>query len=208
MASGVPDGYVEYEPSWERAPIFTSFMTVLGVAVVSLGIAILVYFGSTSFRLMLLTWPVIVGTIVLHESVHVVVSWLLGCEISVGIETRDWWDASPYILSHGMVKTRRQDLAITLAPFLGLNLLALIILAIIGPFSHFGLLVAVGVCMNTFGASWGYEADLPSAYRVWRLPTDVRILDAEAEPRTYLSRASRKQLSNNSEATPVSSRRR
>ena len=190
MASRVPDGYVEYEPSWERAPVFTSFMAVLGVAVVGLGIAILVYFGRASFTLVLLTWPVIVGTIVLHEAVHALVSWLLSCEISVGIETRDWWNTSPYILSHGMVKTRRQDLAITLAPFLGLNLLALIILAIVGPFSHLGLLVAVDVCMNTFGASWGYEADLPSAYRVWRLPTNVKILDAEAEPRTYLSKSS------------------
>lgn len=89
-----------------------------------------------------------------------------------------------------MVKKRRQDLAITLAPLLGLNLLALVIFGIVGPFSHLGLLVAVGVCINTFGASWGYEADLPSAYRVWRLPSDVRILDAEAEPRTYLLKSS------------------
>ena len=96
MASAVPDGYVEYDPSWERAPIFTSFMTVLEVRVISLSIAILIYFSSTNFTLVLLTWPVVVGTIVLHETVHALLSWLLGCEISVGVETREWWNASPY----------------------------------------------------------------------------------------------------------------
>lgn len=109
---------------------------------------------------------VVLVTTVVHEAVHAVVGWMLGLEVTAGIEF-DGLATGPYILAHGAFQTRRETVLLTAAPTVVLTP-ALVLLGVVGgTATAFAALLAL--FWNTFGAVFDLRAVVTAA----RLPAGV-----------------------------------
>ena len=191
MSDDIPPGYEAYEPTWEETFLLdvgvVLLWTLANVSLLAASVALAVRLAPAMSNLWL--GPSVLGiigvTAILHEGVHAGVGWLLVYHVSAGIDTRGWGIA-PYIVAAGAYRTRREEIAVTLAPLVVLDLCMLGVIAIAGLFSLPGLVAAVALCFNTAGSTRGGDSDLGNAYRVSRLSPQAKIKDEPHQQRIYI----------------------
>ncbi|WP_435155643.1 DUF3267 domain-containing protein [Haladaptatus sp. DFWS20] len=112
---------------------------------------------------------VFIGTLLVHEAIHGLVSRLLGYRVSYGFEPRI---PALYTAAFGQFVTRRDNMLVGVAPLVVITLVGIPLLA--GPMpvalaAYFALLV------NTSGA----VGDLYLLWRLWRLPPETMLYDTD-----------------------------
>ncbi|WP_231189041.1 DUF3267 domain-containing protein [Haladaptatus sp. DYF46] len=176
--------YEPFEPSWTVGPFFPLAVGVAWALFVLIDMAAFLLFPTQTLAMAIVPVITVCVTFVLHEWLHALVGWWYGCQVSFGIDIKRR-DLTPYVVSAG-TKTRNEQLVISLAPLVVLNEVALVVIALSVPFSMVWFLGVVVFATNTFGSIQGVDSDIATVYRLWQLPSTIRIRDRKGQPRRFL----------------------
>lgn len=176
--------YEPFEPSWTVGPFFPLAVGVAWALFVLIDMAAFLLFPTQTLAMAVIPVITVGVTFVLHECMHALVSRWYGCQVSFGIDIGQW-NLTPYVVSAG-TKTRNEQLAISLAPLIVLDGVALVVVAMSVPFSMVWFLGVIVFATNTFGSIQGVDSDIVTVYRLWQLPSTVQIRDRKGEPRQFL----------------------
>ena len=176
--------YEPFEPTWSVGPFFPPLVGIVWAVFVLIDMAAFLIFPTQSLGMMGVPLITVCVTFALHECLHALVGRWYGCQVSFGIDI-ERWNLTPYVVSAG-TKTRNEQLAISLAPLMVLDVAALVVIALSSPLSVPWLLGVIVFATNTFGSIQGVGSDLVVVYQLWQLPPSVQIRDRKGEPRQYL----------------------
>jgi hypothetical protein len=161
-APAPPTGYRPYMLDPDPSPGMVARVLAAGwvLAVVVLGG--LVWLSHEQYTALGVVGVVLVTTVV-HEAVHAVVGWMLGLELTAGVEF-DGLASGPYVLPYGSFQTRRETALLAAAPTLVLSPVLLLLVVVGGTATVLAALAAL--FLNTVGAVF----DLRAVMTTLRLP--------------------------------------
>lgn len=118
---------------------------------------------------------------IVHETIHALCSRWFGFRVKFGIEYSNLVNLTPTTLTYGGFQSRRQSLAIVLAPLVVLTPISIIVLVV-----STGFWVQASAVFIVLGNTVGSMADLGKAWMIVKLPAgELTFHDREGRQQYY-----------------------